>query len=156
MNVLCKTMAGAPKLNTTGRTLGRLDCGNPRVTLNCTYTCPLNMMNVVNSVVTVHCVFHIGVTGRRRDLGVRDKSTRRGPRVLDLRMHGRSVDKGALVRVGRFLKHRFIYSHVHRRKRMDVPGRRAVFGMNSRLFVIYSRRSTPTVAMFVNGRMSVS
>lgn len=157
INVLCNTMAGAPKLNTTRRTLARLGCGKPRVTLKCTYTCPLKMINVVNSVVIVHCLFHVGLTGRRRRLGGR--STRRvgrGPRLVDLRMHGRSVSNGELVRMGSFLKHPFIYSHVQRRKRIDVPGRRARFRVNSRIFVIYSRRSARTVVTFVKGRMRIS
>lgn len=156
MNVLCNTMAGAPNLNTTRRTLGRVGCAKSPVTLKCTYTCPLNIMNVVNSVVTVHCVYQIGLGGRRRRLGARRTSMGRRPRVLRLRMHGRSVSKGALLRVGSFLKHPFMYSHVHRRKRIDVPGRRAVFRMKSRLFVMYSRRSTRTMATFVKGRVRMS
>lgn len=157
INVLYNTMAGAPKLNTTGRTLDRLGCDNPRVTVKCTYTCPLKILNVVNSVVTVHCVYQVGLGGRRRSVtGRRTTGPRLAPHVVRLRMRGRTLTKGALLRIESFVKHSFIYSHVLRGNRIDVPGHSAIFRLNSRLFIIYTRSSTRTVVTFVNPGVRIS
>lgn len=156
INALCNTIAGAPNLNTTGRTLLDIFPGNtPDVTGNCTYTCPLNIINVVNTAVLVGCVAHMSVTTRRRRLGRRRTTgPRTGPRGVRLHIRGTCVTNEALERISRFLGQSVIYSELLRSKRIDVPGDGAAFRMNSRLLIIYTRTSTRTVGTFVNPRVS--
>lgn len=114
IKVLSNTMAGAPKLKTTRRTFSSVrKISSGAVTLKCTITCPLKIVNVVLSVVLVGCVFHMDFSGRGRRLGDRSSSRagRTGP--VSLVIGGPTVFGGAITRLSGLLRrHSFIVSHI--------------------------------------------
>ncbi len=161
-NALFNTIAGAPKLNTTGRTVGTVDSRfasftSLGVTGNCTYTCPLTIINVVKSVLLIHILYHISLGTRRRRLRHgRTTGPRRAPFVVSLHTSGTCVSNHAVLRLARFLQESFIIAHVCRNRRFVIPGDGAIIARNSRLCIIYTRDSTRTVGTFVNPRANHS
>lgn len=66
MNVLYKTAAGAPTLNTTRRALGRLNRPADKTTLDYTIACPLKIIKIVFTVIIVEGFFMHPSSVRRR------------------------------------------------------------------------------------------
>lgn len=160
MKVLSKTMAGAPKLNTTRRTGDSLgNVSTPRVTLKCTMTCPLKMMKYVLSLLTLGCVLHVGAGARRTSTRQKLKRLRRlAMHPVSLRVHGRTMRNGAVGRVGPLMGHSFIVSHVQRyskSERARLIGSAAMFRVRSRVLIVTGPVSMRTVAIFFKGRIGI-